>query len=214
MRKLTAITSAALWLLSVALFLSAPTSAQEATATDALLQRLASISQLQGDFQQRQYGDNEVLLAESSGVFKLLRPAFFSWEIRIPDQQLVVANEQYLWHYDVDLQTVTRRPIAGNIEASPLQVLAGNESALREQYTVLRDSADSFTLMPLGDTQGFKRLVVTFDGSNIVGMDILDKLNQHVVVEFSKLDSSTALSSDDFDFVPPQGDVDLFYYDE
>jgi outer membrane lipoprotein carrier protein len=214
MNKLTVITGLSIWLVGMAFALSAPASAQQATSTDALLQRLAGITHIQGEFQQFQYGDNEVLLAESSGFFKLLRPTFFSWEIRSPDQQLVIANQEFLWHYDIDLQTVTRRPIAGNVEASPLQVLAGDESVLREQYTVVRDDADNFTLVPLGDAQGFKRLAVRFDGSNIVGMDILDKLNQHVKVSFSKLDSSSTLSAADFDFAPPQGDVDLFYYDE
>ena len=214
MNKLTAIAGLSLWLTGMAVCVSMPAGAQQATATDALLQRLAGIGQVQGEFQQVQYGDNEVPLAESSGVFKLLRPAFFSWEIRSPDQQLVIANQQYLWHYDIDLQTVTRRPIAGNLEASPLQVLAGDESVLREQYTVVRDDADNFTLVPLGNTQGFKRLAVRFDGTDLVGMDILDKLNQHVKVSFSNLDPNSTLSAADFEFAPPQGNVDLFYYDE
>ena len=163
--------------------------AEDTAATDQLLQRLNRISHLQGDFSQRQYGDGDTVLSESSGRFSLLRPFFFSWEIRSPDRQLIVANAEYLWHYDIDLQTATRRPVVGNVEASPLQILGGDESALRNQYTVTRDADDTFTLTPNGDGHSFRRLTVTFTDDGISRMDILDKLhslnneiNQHFLV--------------------------------
>jgi outer membrane lipoprotein carrier protein len=183
-------------------------------ATAELLARLQRISQLQGEFVQRQYGDGETVIAQSSGVFRLLRPVYFSWEIRSPDRQLVVANAEHLWHYDMDLQTATRRPVVGNIESSPLQVLGGDESVLREQYEVERTGADSFTLVPIDARQGFRRLAVTFDGDVIRQMDIVDKLGQRVVVDFSNVDNTTPLTGADFEFTPPEGEVDMFYYDE
>jgi outer membrane lipoprotein carrier protein len=194
--------------------LAAMARAEEAGATDQLLARLNRITHLQGEFTQRQYGDGDTVVAESSGAFKLLRPFFFSWEIRAPDNQLIVANAEYLWHYDIDLQTATRHPVVGNVEASPLQILGGDESALRNQYAVTRDADNTFTLTPLGDTHSFRRVTVTFAGDTIGRMDIVDKLGQRVVVDFSKVDATTPLSSGDFEFTPPAEGVDLFYYDE
>lgn len=195
--------------------IAAPALAAGGNTVDQLLQRLAGVTGLQGHFDQRQYGDDGTLLGVSSGVFRLLRPAYFSWEIQSPDSQLIVANAQYLWHYDRDLQTVTRRPVAGNVEASPLQILAGDESVLREQFSVEQPGDNTFILVPNGDGHGFRRLQVSFDGNTITGMDIEDRLNQRVVVVFRDLDPDTPLSAADFDFAPPDsGDVDLFYYDE
>jgi len=190
------------------------TRAEDGTSTDRLLARLQSISHLQGQFDQRQYGDDDSLLGVSSGTFRLLRPAYFSWKIESPDSQLIVANAEYLWHYDIDLETVTRRPVAGNVQASPLQVLGGDESILREQFTVEQQGANTFTLVPLAGEHGFKRLAVSFKENTITGMDIEDKLNQRVQVIFKNLDAATVLTADDFNFSPPTGDVDLFYYDE
>lgn len=188
--------------------------AQDSTATDQLLERLDQISAMQGQFQQRQYdGDGEILI-ESSGRFKLLRPFFFSWEISSPDRQLIVANAEYLWHYDIDLQTATRRPVVGSIEASPLQILGGDESVLRDQYAVTKDDDNTFTLTPVADAKGFRQLTVTFDAAVMRRMDIVDRLGQRVVVDFDQVDVSSPLSSSDFEFTPPPGDVDLFYYDE
>jgi outer membrane lipoprotein carrier protein len=188
--------------------------AGDEAATDQLLARLERISHMQGQFTQRQYSDDGKVLAESSGEFRLLRPVYFSWEIQAPDRQLIVANADYLWHYDMDLQTATRRPVVGNIEASPLQVLGGDQSALRDQYDVEQNDSDSFTLTPLGAEHSFRRLGVSFAGDTISRMDIIDKLGQRVVVDFSEVDTSTDLDSADFEFTPPQGEVDLFYYDE
>ena len=188
--------------------------AQDEAATDQLLARLDRISHMQGKFIQRQYSDDGKVMAESSGEFRLLRPVYFSWEIQAPDRQLIVANADYLWHYDMDLQTATRRPVVGNIEASPLQVLGGDETALRDQYDVEQNDSDSFTLTPLGPDHSFRRLGVSFAGDTIGRMDIVDKLGQRVVVDFREVDTSTPLDSADFEFTPPQGEVDLFYYDE
>jgi outer membrane lipoprotein carrier protein len=194
--------------------LAGPLRAQGVTATDQLLEQLDRISYLQGQFQQRQLDGSDAILAQSSGSFKLLRPFFFSWEISSPDKQLIVANAEYLWHYDIDLQTATRRPVVGNVEASPLQILGGDESVLREQYTVRRDSEDTFTLTPVDATKGFRQLTVTFEAGVMRRMDIVDRLGQRVVVDFEQVDAQTPLTSSDFEFTPPSGDVDLFYYDE
>jgi len=188
--------------------------AQDVTDTEQLLERLDQISYLQGQFQQRQLDGSDAIMAESSGSFKLLRPFFFSWEISSPDNQLIVANAEYLWHYDIDLQTATRRPVVGNVEASPLQILGGDESVLREQYAVRRDGEDTFTLTPVDGTKGFRQLTVTFEAGVMRRMDIVDRLGQRVVVDFEQVDAQTPLTSSDFEFTPPPGDVDLFYYDE
>jgi outer membrane lipoprotein carrier protein len=188
--------------------------AQDTTATDSLLSHLDEINYLQGQFTQRQYDESEAVLAESSGTFKLLRPFFFSWEISTPDRQLIVANAEYLWHYDMDLQTATRRPVVGNVEASPLQILGGDESVLREQYAVTEDDENTFTLTPIAGDHGFRRLTVSFGANSMSGMDIVDRLGQRVVVDFEAVDTQTPLTSDDFEFTPPAGDVDLFYYDD
>jgi len=207
--------NAALVIAAVGLGLLASLARAENTpAIDGLLGRLERISQLQGEFSQRQYGDGDTVMAESSGVFRLLRPHYFSWEIRSPDRQLIVADAQYLWHYDIDLQTATRRPVAGNVEASPLQILGGNEAALRAGYSVTREGADAFSLVPVGEARSFRRLTVSFAGDSISGMDLVDKLGQRVVVDFSGVDATTPLSSADFAFTPPAEGVDLFYYDE
>lgn len=188
-------------------------SAQSSDATDALLASLGDITHLQGAFLQRQYTDDKALLVESSGRFQLLRPGYFSWEIQSPDRQLIIASPEYIWHHDIDLETVTRRPVNESAEMSPLQVLGGDESVLRERFSVIQGAEGEFTLTPVLGDPGFERLTLRLAGKTITGMEILDKLNQRVVITFDELDGDTVLRPDDFAFKPPE-EADQFFYDE
>ena len=187
--------------------------AQSGAAVEELLASLASIKHLQGKFTQRQYGLDTQLLAESSGTFSLLRPGYFSWEIRSPDRQLIIAGPEFIWHYDRDLETVTRRPVSGIDGGAPLQILGGDELVLREKFTVEQPSDGTFVLTPLSSHAGFKQLTLSLDRTQLTGMEIRDSLDQTLVIEFSEVDSDSILNSTDFAFSPP-AEADLFYYDE
>ncbi|MEH6590275.1 MAG: outer-membrane lipoprotein carrier protein LolA [Halioglobus sp.] len=181
-------------------------------ATEQLLQALKPMQSLEGRFEQRQYDQNQVLIAQSRGVFKLLRPGYFYWEIESPGSQLIVATNEYIWHHDRDLETVTRRPVDNSEQMSPLQVLGGDENLLRESFTVTRVSASSYSLTPNGINPGFSSLVVTFNGVRFNDLEIIDNLNQKVVISFTYPEAQTTLTDRDFLFTPPEG-ADLFYYD-
>jgi outer membrane lipoprotein carrier protein len=187
--------------------------AQAASDVNDLLASLAPIRHLQGSFSQQQYGQDKLLLTETSGKFRLLRPGYFAWEILSPDKQLIIADPQFIWHYDRDLETVTRRPVTTNAEMTPLQILGGDESALREKFQVVRKAEGTFVLTPLTSGAGFKQLTLYLDKTQLTGMDIQDNLDQSVVIKFAELDSQSELSSADFAFTPPAG-ADLLYYDE
>lgn len=198
-----------LWL-SIAPLLS---HAQAPSDVNDLLAALAPVRQLQGNFSQQQYGQDNLLLAESTGKFRLLRPGYFAWEILSPDNQLIIAGPEYIWHYDRDLETVTRRPVTTDAEMTPLQILGGDETALREKFQVVRKTQGAFLLTPVSPDVGFRQLTLYLDGAKLTGMEIQDNLDQNVVIKFTDLDSTSALTAADFAFTPPPG-VDLFYYDE
>ena len=105
-----------------------------------------------------------------------------------------------------------RRPVTGE-QMAPLQVLGGDEQLLRERFEVSSGGSDSFTLVPAGGDPGFRRLTLEFRSGQLSSMEIIDRLNQRVSVQFSQLDADRQLTPADFAFQPPP-DADLFYYDE
>lgn len=180
---------------------------------DELAAALGGVEHLQGEFRQRQYDEGGALLGESSGTFRLLRPGYFAWEIRAPDNQLIVADPQYLWHHDRDLETVTRRPVGTGSASAPLQVLGGDATTLAEAFDITRGEQDSYILTPRSGEAGFERLELWLEGALPRRMEIRDNLHQRVSIEFSELDRETPLTPGDFSFEPPP-DADLFTYDE
>ena len=194
-------------------WLSAAASASEQDGAEALIEALAGLEHLQGNFEQRQFDTEDTLIAESKGRFKLLRPGYFSWEITAPDSQIVIATPEYLWHYDRDLETVTRRPVASGGGTTPLQILGGNAQALRRDFLISPIEPGVFFLESLDSEVGFETMTLTLDKGRPSRMDIRDNLKQRVVVDFLELDGSTPLTPEDFAFEPPPG-VDLFHYDE
>ena len=145
----------------LALVLAASTARADDAATDQLVVRLQGLASLQGNFSQTQYAASEELaVSASSGSFKLLKPAYFIWEIDSPDSQVIVTDGQFLWHHDRDLETVTRRPVAGREEMSPLQVLAGDTAVLRENYDVVITGEGRYRLQPIQGNPGFRDLTL------------------------------------------------------
>ena len=182
---------ASLWLVLLSNWAAATDVA--ADGADALLAALNRIESMQGRFQQFQYDEDESLIGESSGRFRLLRPGYFSWEIESPDSQLIVADPQYIWHHDRDLETATRRPVDDSAQMSPLQVLGGNEAVLRDSFTVIQTAQDKFSLHPKAINPGFQRLLVSFQGDALEGLEIADNLNQRVVIVFESVDTESKL---------------------
>ena len=178
---------------------------------DELMVVLKKIGSMQGEFTQLQYDESNTLVGESSGNFRLLRPGYFAWEIKSPDSQFIVADPQYLWHHDRDLETVTRRGIDDSEQMSPLQVLGGDEALLRRSFAVEKTAENTYTMRPVSISPGFKSLSVAFVGSDFDSLEIIDNLSQKIVISFVNIDSASELSPESFSFSPPE-EADFFDY--
>jgi outer membrane lipoprotein carrier protein len=185
--------------------------AQESALLE-LQQRLDGIQSLSGNFRQQLIAPDGEQLEHSSGHFALLQPDYFSWQILLPDEQLLLAAQGMLWHYDVELETVTRRAIPANDPYSPLEILAGDSEALGQYYQVEPMGPDAWRLLPLVGSGDIVAIELTFDGQLPQLMAVLDPLERTTRIEFSDLVLNPALAAGDFSFEPPPG-VDVYSND-
>jgi len=183
---------------------------QQASAVQSLGDTLATIDYLSGRFRQTTYPQEGGRATTASGDFRLQAPGRFLWRIEAPDNQLVVTEGTYLWHYDEDLETVTRRPVSATASA-PLQVLAGDQDSLARDFTVSRRGDHSYTLLPTAPDAGFQSLELDFEEGLPVTLAIVDNLSQRIEIRLEAL-STEAFDSDIFNFSPPDG-VDVFIHD-
>jgi outer membrane lipoprotein carrier protein len=117
-----------------------------------------------------------------------------------------------LWHYDVELETVTQRRIPPGNPYSPLEILAGDSELLAQHYQVESLAANSWRLVPIFGDSDFVAITLTFDGALPQAMDVLDPLDRTTHIEFNGLLLNPVLSDADFEFVPPAG-VDVYQHD-
>lgn len=195
-------------LIATLLVLAANAALAENVALLDLQSRLGAIHSLQGNFAQTLLSDQAVMLEQSSGEFALLQPGYFAWHIQLPDEQLLLAAGGTLWHYDVELQTATRRPMPDNSQ-SPLAVLGGDVAQLDADYVVEAIAPQVFRLLPIMERGDFSELVLHFNAGLPQKMVLLDQLGRSTVIDFSELQLNPVLLPSRFEFVPPAG-VDVY----
>ncbi|MEM0952577.1 MAG: outer membrane lipoprotein chaperone LolA [Pseudomonadota bacterium] len=183
-----------------------------ATPLDSLSERLSGFDQITGEFQQQLFSEDGALLQESEGRYALLRPGYLRWHIATPEEQILVAAGDSLWHYDVELETANERPIASGDPTNPLTIVGGEPQALAEFYTVSQDDADHFTLRPRFADAEFSQVDLLFDGQLPATLEVEDQLGRRTLIRFVTSDVDTSLKPEDFTFTPPEG-VDVYQHD-
>ena len=147
----------------------------------------------------------------SSGTFEFARPNRFRFDYKKPFEQVIVADGQTLWLYDVDLNQVTARKQS--------QVLASTPAALIAAAPDLGALRKDFDLEAAGDKDGLQWVQATprvkdgqlhsvkvgFRGNELAKLEILDSFGQRSVLTFTKMELNVAVSPERFQFKPPQG---------
>jgi outer membrane lipoprotein carrier protein len=184
-----------------------PASESGVTALQASLQEIGS---LEGQFEQQVLTSTGKPISSSSGSFKLLQPGYFYWRITVPDEQILVASGEQLWHYDVELETATQRNIAAELSQSPLAVLSATAERLAQLYAVQQVSGHEFTLQPLFENAAFTQVSLTLARGVPSEMEVLDHLEQVTRIKFLNVTLNPHLMAGEFTFIPPDG-VDVYY---
>ncbi|MEM1402205.1 MAG: outer membrane lipoprotein chaperone LolA [Pseudomonadota bacterium] len=183
-----------------------------ASAQDGSVDRLWTLidgqSQASGSFEQTIFGPDGERFEDSSGEYAILRPSFFRWQVTDPDEQLIIANSTELWHYDVELATATKRAVDPDV-LTPLALLAGRSSELKERFQADVVAGNRYRLTPLYPGAGFASVEVAWEDGRVTDLAVTDRSGQRIVLNLSPNDAPEALSPQDFQFTPPAG-VDVF----
>jgi outer membrane lipoprotein carrier protein len=193
--------------------------ADEPTAAELLAAALSSQERLEGKFEQIHNDPQGRELERSSGHFKMLRPGYLRWEVAAPEPQLLISDLDYLWHYDIDLETATRRRLDDTVRLSPGQLLSGDPQALNQLYDIVKVTTttgdEHYILRPRSELRaeaGFASLELTLDGQFVREMRVHTSAGATTDIHFSDLLTTSQVDISDFVFTPPPG-TDIFYHD-
>lgn len=177
---------------------------------------LANMQVYTAQFSQTVFDDLGEELQTSSGYTQVQRPGKLYWHSSEPFSAITVSNNSVLWHYDVDLEQVTRSTLSEDMSETPALILGGDISALEEGFTIARiASQDSaYALTPKSEGGLFTTIEFHFTEDKLLsGMTILDSLQQKTEIVFEGASINGKIDESLFDFVLPEG-VDLIDNDD
>ena len=166
------------------------------------------LQSLRADFIQRVYDERARIIQSSSGQMLMRRPGQFRWDYRTPAEQIIVADGERLWAYDVDLAQVTVRKLDTALSATPLALLSG-AAPIEDTFEVgnvqSRDGLDWYDLTPKQPQPEFRLLRVAFKNQTLVSLELEDGFGQRTRLDFQKLERNPTLDPALLKFTPPPG---------
>jgi len=182
--------------------------ARPAWAATPVQRYFQDLQSLRADFIQRVYDERARVVQSSSGQMVMRKPGQFRWDYRTPAEQIIVADGERLWAYDVDLAQVTVRKLDTALSATPLALLSG-AAPIEDTFEVgnvqIRDGLDWYDLTPKQPQPEFRLLRVAFKNQTLVTLELEDGFGQRTRLDFQKLERNPTLDPALLKFTPPPG---------
>lgn len=163
---------------------------------------------LRADFIQRVFDEQSRIVQTSSGQMLMQRPGKFRWDYQTPAAQIIVADGQRLWAYDVDLAQVTVRQLDTALSSTPLALLSG-AAPIEDTFTVSpvrqQNGLNWYELTPQQPQSEFRLLRVAFRGDLLVSLELEDHFGQRTRLDFQRLERNPVLDPGLLEFTPPAG---------
>lgn len=173
-----------------------------------LSQLLKSFDTYFADFTQVTLSEAGKVLQTSKGRMWIKRPGKFRWESKSPTDQVLMTNGQILWTYDVDLAQVTKQKLSDRTAIDPATLLSGSIANLTENFNISTSESKGsviFVLTPKKSDLGFSAISLTFSNKQLVGMKVVNSLDQTTLFNFNSIKLNTPMPETLFNFKPQPG---------
>lgn len=184
------------------------TSANAGTPLQNLQQKLSSFQGLKAHFQQALYTDKRVAASKSTGNMLILRPGKFRWETHTPNEQILVADGNLLWIYDVDLEQATKQKLDTTDSNSPALFLSGDVKEIPKRFIVTEEKVGNslgFKLNAKSSDDMFQSIKIVFQADKLSKMIVETRIGQRSEFNFSQVEINPPFPSSTFNFKPPAG---------
>jgi outer membrane lipoprotein carrier protein len=165
---------------------------------------LKDLATLQADFVQTLQQEDEAYT--SSGVFYLQRPGLLRWEYTSPSEQLIVADGDRIWLYDIELEQVSHRSQQAALVGTPALLLSGQEP-INQHFEVNdlgeADGLNWVELLPKGKESQFSSLRMALNENRLQRMEMIDNFGQTTRFVFDNIQRNPSLDATLFEFKPP-----------
>lgn len=173
-------------------------------ATD-LQTKLQKVAKFSASFSQQVLDIDGTVIQQASGEMKLAQPDQFRWQVKQPDEELVVSNGSTVWIYSPFVEQVTLLDQADAVAGTPFLLLASTDASVWQQYDV--SQADTrYIVKPKDGEANIAEFSLNFDEKDqLVGFSIKERQGQTSEFALSNLNLAPTLANSDFEFVIPAG---------
>ncbi|MFI4918114.1 MAG: outer membrane lipoprotein chaperone LolA [Legionellales bacterium] len=169
--------------------------------------KLNAIRSMTASFKQTVKAKQRVV-SHSSGTMALQRPGRFRWQTLEPMAQLVVADGQKMWVYDVELEQVTVQTQEKGVGGTAALFLSGYNDTVTADFDVTQRQQGKvlvFDLKSKSSKANFQRVTLMFTQDALTGLELYDQLGQTTLVKLTQIKSNPKLDAKLFQFKPPKG---------
>ena len=178
----------------------------EKNPNEILAEVRSGLHALAADFLQYELTPDDQKLDINTGIVWMQSPSFFRWEYQEPIEQLIVADGSKVWVYDEDLEQVTVK--AQDNQLNPIYVLI-NEELSQKHYDITFEKTegeiDWIKLQPKLKSEEVKYVWLGVQDNSIKQIRVFNHFDQTMVFEFNQIKKNPELSSELFQFTPPDG---------
>ncbi len=175
--------------------------------SEALQAKLNAIHTMSASFTQSVTAQRHQV-SKSSGTMALSRPGRFRWQTVSPMAQLVIADGQKIWIYDVDLEQVTVKKQDKGLGGTAALFLTNDGDTVTRDFEVTghqEGHQEIYDLHSKSSKANFQRVKLLFTDASLSGIELFDELGQHTVVRLSHIKNNPTLASLLFKFKTPKG---------
>lgn len=185
----------------VLMSVSAPALAQ--SAEEQLQRKLAMIKTFSASFEQQVTDAQNKLLQQGKGELMIKQPARFRFETTEPEPNLFIGDGATLWFYNEPLEQLTIYDAQNEVNRTPFVLLTSTKAELWQQYDVTLQG-EKFVIRSKAADSPVKQLTLSFSGSALSKMQVLDMNQQLSEFNFTLVQLNITLDDSLFRFDPPE----------
>ena len=178
------------------------------TAGDRVEDYFAELNAFQADFSQLVKDSDGQELQNSQGGVWIQRPGRFRWDYRTPYRQLIVADGEFIWTYDEDLEQATVKTVDATLSSTPAMLLSGFRP-LAEVMTWRmlgeREGALWYRLDPKQADSAVEEVRIAFQQDQLSIIEVFDGFGNHTRIQFTNISRNEKLDAGLFEMRLPAG---------